>query len=60
MTVPSKHLIELCVGDLRGEHIWCDEIPMTTIHILLERPWIYDKGNTHDIRTNTQTFYHKD
>jgi hypothetical protein len=33
----------------------CDVIPMDVCHILLGRPWKYDKNVTHDGRKNTYT-----
>ena len=30
----------------------CDVVPMTVCHMILGRPWQYDKGALHDGRTN--------
>ena len=34
----------------------CDVAPMTVCHLLLERPWQFDKGAMHDERTNQNSF----
>ena len=34
----------------------CDVVPMTVCHMLLGRPWQYDKHALHDGHTNTYTF----
>ena len=36
--------------------IECDVVPMTVCHMLLGRPWQYDKGAIHDGRSNTYSF----
>ena len=33
--------------------VLCDIIPMDVFHILLERPWKYDRKVVHDGRKNT-------
>ena len=34
----------------------CDVVPMTVCHLLLGRPWQFDKGAMHDGRTNYYSF----
>jgi len=34
----------------------CDVVPMTVCHMLLGRPWQFDKGALHDGRTNIYSF----
>ena len=34
----------------------CDVMPMDVCHILLERPWQYDRGAMHDGKRNTYKF----
>ena len=36
--------------------IECDVVPMTVCHMLLGRPWQYDKKAIHDGLSNTYTF----
>nr|GEX48295.1 hypothetical protein [Tanacetum cinerariifolium] len=35
---------------------WCDVVPMDACHLLLGRPWEYDRDITHNGRTNTYSF----
>ena len=38
----------------------CDVVPMTVCHLLLGRPWQFDKGAMHDGRTNYYSFKNND
>ena len=40
--------------------VLCDVAPMETSHILLGRPWQYDKRTIHDCFLNKFTFLHQD
>ena len=42
------------MGDYKDK-ILCDVIPMDVCHILLGRPWQYDRNVVHDGRMNTYT-----
>nr|GEX91984.1 hypothetical protein [Tanacetum cinerariifolium] len=35
---------------------WCDVVPIDACHLLLGRPWEYDRDITHNGRTNTYSF----
>ncbi|GKA96406.1 putative reverse transcriptase domain-containing protein [Tanacetum coccineum] len=35
---------------------WCDVVPMDACHLLLGRPWEYDRDINHNGRTNTYSF----
>jgi hypothetical protein len=51
----TKHcLVEFKIGGYKDE-ILCDVIPMDVFHLLLGRPWKYDKNIVHDGRKNTYT-----
>jgi hypothetical protein len=51
----TKHcLVELKIRGYKDE-ISCDVIPMDICHLLLGRPWKYDKNFFHDGRKNTYT-----
>ena len=41
------------------DKVVCDVMPMDVCHILLGRPWKYDRGAIHDGKRNTYMF-HKD
>ncbi|XP_031387122.1 uncharacterized protein LOC116200417 [Punica granatum] len=39
-----------------GDVIWCDVVAMDACHLLLGRPWQYDRHVVHDGRTNSYSF----
>jgi hypothetical protein len=50
----KQSLVEFKIGGYRDE-ILCDVIPMDVCHLLLGRPWKYDRNVIHDGRKNTYT-----
>jgi hypothetical protein len=52
--VTKQCLVEFKIGGYRDE-ILCDVIPMDVCHILLGRPWQFDRNVIHDGRKNTYT-----
>ena len=44
--------VEFQIGTYKDE-ILCDIMPMDVCHILLGRPWQYDRKSVHDGRKNT-------
>ena len=36
-----------------SEKIWCNVLPIDVVHILLCRPWLYDKNATNRGKDNT-------
>jgi hypothetical protein len=44
-SIPVKHrcLISFSLGKRYRDSVWCDVIPMKACHILLGRPWLYDR-----------------
>ena len=52
--VTKQCLVEFKIGGYRDE-ILCDVIPMDVCHILLRRPWKFDRNVIHDGRKNTYT-----
>jgi hypothetical protein len=46
--------VEFKIGGYK-EEILCDVIPMDVCHILLGRPWQFDRNGIHDGRKNTYT-----
>ena len=52
--VTKQCLVEFKIGGYRDE-ILCDVIPMDVCHILLGRPWWFDRNFIHDRRKNTYT-----
>lgn len=54
----SKHaLINFNVGIYMDE-LWCDVLPMDACHILLGRPWQFDRNVKHDGKSNIYTVQH--
>jgi hypothetical protein len=52
--VTKQCLVEFKIGGYR-DGILCDVIPMDVCHILLGRPWKFDRNVIHDGRKNTYT-----
>jgi len=50
--------VKLSVGNYVDD-VLCDVVPMEACHVLLGRPWQFDKKTIHDGLTNTITFTHK-
>jgi len=53
--VNKKVLITFAIGKYKYE-VLCDVVPMEATHILLGRPWQYDRQVLHDGLTNKMTF----
>lgn len=56
--VSKQVLISFRIGKYEDE-VLCDVVPMQASHILLGRPWQYDRHVKHDGFTNKCTFVHK-
>jgi hypothetical protein len=54
VNVTKQCLVEFKIGGHKDE-ILCDVIPMDVCHLLLGRPWKYDRNVIHDGRKNTYT-----
>ncbi|GKA00780.1 putative nucleotidyltransferase, ribonuclease H [Tanacetum coccineum] len=53
----SKHvLVAFSVETTYKDSVWCDVVPMDACHLLLGRPWEYDRNTTHNGRANTYSF----
>ncbi|KAE8676710.1 hypothetical protein F3Y22_tig00111582pilonHSYRG00743 [Hibiscus syriacus] len=57
LNVTKQVLIPFSVGRYKDE-VLCDIVPMHASHILLGRPWQYDKRLIHDCFHNQYTFKH--
>ncbi|GAV90674.1 hypothetical protein CFOL_v3_34080, partial [Cephalotus follicularis] len=53
--VTQQVLLSLSIGKRYKDEVLCDVIPMDAYHILLGRPWQYDRSAKHDGRKNTYT-----
>ncbi|KAI3425504.1 PUA domain-containing protein [Psidium guajava] len=56
MKVSKRCLVQLSIGKKYTDEVWCDVIPMDACHILLGRPWQFDRKTQHDGFRNTYTF----
>jgi len=51
--------VKLFIGKYE-DSVLCDVVPMEACHVLLGRPWQFDKKTMHNGLTNEITFTHKD
>ncbi|XP_027368282.1 uncharacterized protein LOC113874249 [Abrus precatorius] len=58
LVVNRQVLITFSIGKYKDE-VLCDVVPMEASHILLGRPWQFDKKAIHDGHSNKFTFIHK-
>ena len=56
MSVSKRALVPFSIGLKYKDTIWCDIVAMDAFHLLLGRPWQYDRDVTHNGRTNTYKF----
>jgi hypothetical protein len=54
--VKNRCLISFSLGKNYRDAVWCDVIPMKACHLLLGRPWLFDRGVQYDGRRNTYSF----
>lgn len=57
VTIDKRCLIKFSIGKTYKDEVWCDVIPMDACHVLLGRPWQYDRKVMHDGERNTYTFW---
>ena len=57
-SVNKKCLIGFAIGSYKDQ-VLCDVLEMTVCHVLLGRPWQYDKKSMHNGFTNTYTIRHE-
>ncbi|GKA12572.1 putative nucleotidyltransferase, ribonuclease H [Tanacetum coccineum] len=56
VTVSKRVLVAFSMGTTYKDNVWCDVVPMDACHLLLGRPWEYDRNMTHNGRANTYSF----
>ncbi|GJZ92497.1 hypothetical protein Tco_0664562 [Tanacetum coccineum] len=56
VTVSKRVHVPFSMGNTYTDNVWCDVVPMDACHLLLGRPWEYDRDITHNGRTNTYSF----
>jgi hypothetical protein len=57
-TIPVKQrcLVNFSLGKSYNDAVWCDIIPMRACHVLLGRPWLFDRKVQYDGHRNTYAF----
>ena len=55
--VSSQCFVSLGIGKTYQDEVWCDIIPMNACHILLGRPWLFDREVIYDGYLNTYAFF---
>nr|GEY50233.1 putative reverse transcriptase domain-containing protein [Tanacetum cinerariifolium] len=56
VTLSKRVLVAFFVKTTYKDSVWCDVVPMDACHLLLGRPWEYDRNITHNERANTYSF----
>ncbi|GJX81570.1 putative nucleotidyltransferase, ribonuclease H, partial [Tanacetum coccineum] len=56
VTVSKRVHVLFFMGNTYKNNVWCDVVPMDACHLLLSRPWEYDRDITHNGITNTYSF----
>nr|XP_025608056.1 uncharacterized protein LOC112701524 [Arachis hypogaea] len=54
--VTRRCCVQFSMGSKYKDKVWCDVIPMDACHLLLGRPWQYDRRAIHDGFKNTYSF----
>ncbi|GKC75614.1 putative reverse transcriptase domain-containing protein [Tanacetum coccineum] len=54
--VSKRCLVKFSIGKKHSDEVWCDVVPMDACHVLLGRPWQFDRKTKHDGFKNTYTF----
>ena len=56
LRVTSRCLISFSIGKNYQDKLWFDVLPMDVCHLILGRPWLYDRKVMHDDYLNTYSF----
>jgi hypothetical protein len=54
--ISKRCLVNFSIGNKYKDKVWCDVVAMDACHLLLRRPWQYDRNAHHDRRKNTYNF----
>ena len=57
LKVTKQVVVRFSIGSYVDE-VLCDVVPMHASHLMLGRPWQFDRGAIHDGRTNQYSFEH--
>jgi hypothetical protein len=53
VNVYKQCLVQFSIGDIYYDKVLCDVIPMDACHLILGRPWQYDRHTMHDGKHHT-------
>jgi hypothetical protein len=56
VSVKHRCLVQFSLGQEYVDEAWCDIIPITVCHMLLGRPWLYDRKVSYNGYINTYSF----
>ncbi|XP_074303264.1 uncharacterized protein LOC141637716 [Silene latifolia] len=56
--VDQQCLVPFSIGNTYKDEVTCDIVPMDACHLLLGRPWEFDKDALHKGKSNIYTFKH--
>ncbi|XP_074265628.1 uncharacterized protein LOC141588071 [Silene latifolia] len=57
--VDKECIISFSIGKMYKDEVLCDVVPMDACHLLLGRPWEYDRNTTHQGKDNVYIFKHQ-
>lgn len=56
MTISKHCFVSFFIGAKYQDRVWCDVVTKDACHLLLGRPWQYDRGAIHNGKQNTNSF----
>ncbi|KAJ0937805.1 putative transcription factor interactor and regulator CCHC(Zn) family [Helianthus annuus] len=56
VTVSKRALVSISIGSTYKDDVVCDVVPMDACHLLLGRPWEYERNIEHNGRSSTYNF----
>ncbi|PKI58998.1 hypothetical protein CRG98_020566 [Punica granatum] len=59
VSVSKRALVTFSIGSRYRDSVWCDVVIMDAYHLLLERPWQFDRSVSHEGRTNKYSYTYK-
>ncbi|XP_074289015.1 uncharacterized protein LOC141614158 [Silene latifolia] len=57
--VSKQCLVPFSIGKVYKDDVQCDVVPMDACHLLLGRPWEFDRNTTHQGKENVYSFKHE-
>ncbi|XP_074314145.1 uncharacterized protein LOC141649351 [Silene latifolia] len=57
--INKQCLVPFSTGKVYNDEVLCDVVPMDACHLLLGRPWEFDRSTTHQEKKNVYSFKHE-